>query len=141
MTNKSFEKMTKPQQRVAIAKDALELIHAGRITARRGHYLHGIDSDRYPDPKEKCTACELGALFVGMHNLIGGKWPGDCFNFQAALSPYFSKLQLEAIEGAFEYGSRVFDGPAEDCMIAILQNIIDHNGRFDRNVMYEIHEG
>ena len=135
-----FDRMTKPQQRVAIAKDVLKQIHAGRTQATKGIYLKKVGYHGRPGPGEPCVACAVGALFVSKYNLFNGKWvdEADRFNTSNLLSPYFSNKQMMNIEMAFEvtWSSEISNN--EDRMIAIMQNIIDHDGTFKPGVMYEV---
>lgn len=139
MSTKTLEKMTKPQQRVAIAKDVLNQIHSERITAKTGCYLLELNSTTYPQPNEVCRACALGALFVSKYSLFNGDWIGTHdFFITNMLIPFFSHVQLVSINQAFEINWRSSLINDEDRMIAIMQNIVDHNGTFKINVAYEM---
>ncbi len=73
--NAEFEQMTRPQRAVAVAKDALKLLDAGRIEAAHDYASGGPNvGDRAGttvdlqallanDPRE-CRACGIGALFI-----------------------------------------------------------------------------
>ena len=75
--NAAYERMTPARRRVAVAKDALELLEAGRIEA--GHsYFKGPTVQAYQDglsidlrdailaTDETCRVCGIGSLFVAM---------------------------------------------------------------------------
>jgi len=135
-----FDRMTKPQQRVAIAKDVIKQIHAGIIEASKGFYLKKVEHCGRPAPGEPCRACAVGALFVAKYNLSNGRWikDTDSFNYSNWLYPYFSNKQTSNIEHAFEYTWFDEIPNHEDRMIMIMQNIIDHDGTFLPNVKYEM---
>lgn len=136
-----FDRMTKPQQRVAIAKDVLKQIHAGRIKAKTMIYVRALNGGYRPKPGQPCKACALGALFVSKYALANGMWISDPGQeeLHGSLALYFSKYQLKDIENAFEGHLWNHEhANDEDRMIAIMQNIVDHNGTFKKNVMYEM---
>lgn len=139
---KKFENMTKAEQRVAIAKDVQKQIYIGRVKATHGVYVGCLRITGDAEPGENCTACALGALFVSKYELSNGEWPDDMGQgeLRMALHPYFTIFQLCEIEDAFEQKYPRWsdlDDP-EDCMIAIFQNIIDHDGTFKPSVEYEM---
>jgi len=146
MSKKKFEKMTKAEKCVAIAKDVLKQLHIGKIKATSGVYLGHVDSLKngnqyiYAKPNQPCQACALGALFVSKYNLFNGYWENNisCVNLQNRLYGYFSEEQLDEIEDFFEYSCMEEVENDEDRMIMIMQNIIDHKGKFQRNVKYEM---
>ena len=81
MTNKKFENLTKPEQRVAILKDAIKQIHAKRIVPERRVYLEKVNEFESHLPEAPCRACGIGALFVSQYKLSGSSGSvNDCFN-------------------------------------------------------------
>lgn len=139
MSKKTFENMSKPEQRVAIAEDVLKQIHAGKIYVRRGVYLSSNTAEFDEKTKSNCSACALGVMFVAKYNLVNCDWFYNMGQrrLQVALKDYFSIFQLRKIERAFECSWSWIDD-SEDCLIAIMQNIIDHDGKFHTSVKYEM---
>lgn len=138
MNKTEFEKLARGAQRVAVAKEALALIHEEKIRAERGTYLckHA----------KFCSACALGTLVVAKHKILGddlhpaNPWGYSRVECVAYLRPTFSEKKLKNIEHAFETYYPTWNAldNAEDCMIAILQNLIDGQGAFDRSAEYEV---
>lgn len=123
--NARFAAMTPAQQRVTIAKDVLDWLEIGKITARPGTYMRfdvmapAEVEDDYAwrrtteaqdvlvQPGQSCTACALGSIFactVGRADNIKVRdfqYAGQD-DQHAYLAPYFSQRQLWLIESAFE---------------------------------------
>jgi len=121
-----FNRLTREEKRVAIAKDVLAQIKAKRFEARCGIYVSGKaepGSTKEPfaaAPKEikKCNVCALGSLFMAKGDLvpntldrleiydgfIGSERPAE------QLGAYFSQDQLDLIESAFEGADYSHDG-------------------------------
>ena len=135
MSKKKFENLTRPEQRVAIFKDLLARIHSRQIKAQPGLYLWNLRGDDRPKIGQKCKACELGGLLFSLCGLDGGSADRNIFD---TLGEYFPESQMDKMERAFEGGWNSNFPNAEDRMIAITQNAIDHNGTFKPNVMYEM---
>jgi len=140
MQKKKFKNLTKPRQRVAIAMDVIEQIHTKRIKVKSSIYLETKRGGWAYLPVKICQACALGALFFAKYRLANGPWPGvmNQRDLQSSLSEYFSAQELDGIEYAFETSwrwTRWFEND-EDRLIAIMQNIIDHDGTLESSVEY-----
>lgn len=127
-SNKRFAKLPAAQQRVAIARDVLQWLKLGKLTAKSNTYLivrkddgSTVDYDSVDNVNGfKCDACALGAVFAcaverevattqrfTIHESNGSK--GFQWSTREALSPYFDTLQLTLIECAFERSSSFLD--------------------------------
>lgn len=128
--DKPFSKLSKTEQRVAIAKDALKWLRSPNIKAKTGTYVEiikGLEKLQIGDqldeklPEIKCAVCAKGALFIAHVDMfdncmIKGEpkslWSGarkpyrfefsDEETISERLSKHFSQLQLDMIEAAFE---------------------------------------
>ena len=163
--------MSRPERRVAIAKDVLSQIHTRKIKVKTGFYLHPVKvrvessrNEQIREIKKKCSACARGSMMLcrlgydTKHDLqdivIGG---GSFMGYVKAnrsdtsdiLSDAFTERQLNTIENAFECDLVIeeFKGQnvymyshlkPKDRLIAIMQNIIDHNGEYKHDVEYEV---
>jgi len=113
---KKFTKMTAAQKRVAIAKDVLKQIKAGRVRIHMGSYLKYIqcpvedfttfNQSTLLADETVCRVCAVGAAIVSGLRLFNGAEVGDlegdglaAYN---AISRWFSKKQSALIEQAFE---------------------------------------
>lgn len=125
---KPFSKLSKAQQRVAIAKDVIEQLTTEKITAVSGTYLsipYAVlkPKDQLQDVFEarKCEACALGSIFVCAVKITNNLTAGEVGSSNDGevrtnsinghsmfpyLSKYFSREQICIIEGAFE-GSNI----------------------------------
>lgn len=112
--NREFDAMAKAQKRVAIAKDVLAYLRAGKIKTDVPGYLNDVDlrngeqvRDSLQATDQACQACAIGACFVAanlraddlvVHReallLAGG--------MRDYLARWFSRGQLYLIEAAFE---------------------------------------
>ena len=170
---KTFSRLSKDQKRVAIAKDVLEQVRLKRIIATEGSYvgLTLVQSEigtQLQDllPKKKCKCCGLGSCFVSLvrmenkfvvkEDYVDGQ---DSYiekgDFQSRLRKYFSQMQLDLIETAFEgtplYRNSYTGSPQwekavdfnhkfgesdhtpkqqEKCLVGIMENIIENKGTF-----------
>lgn len=149
--NKAFWAKSKPEQRVAVAKDVLKQIESGFYTATRGGYLSLRSVQKvYNVPiqldtllaflkkeKAKCEVCGIGSIFVSMVN-IGNKVTtqecgldsieeccrvGDGI-MRDKLNKIFSPEQRSLIECAFEKSTYLADD--------------DHNYTADNNSIKKI---
>jgi len=115
MTTKT--KKSKAELRIEIAKDVLKHIKAGSFRTERGTYFavrlkkpsRGEQLKRVLPQAEKCTVCALGGLFYGhiiRHNGLEIDSPETHLHFNDLKIhkelTMFSKMQLDAIESAFE---------------------------------------
>ncbi len=129
MKKVAFEKLSKPQQRVAIAKDVLSALKKKKINPKHMSWVlitkaieqefrNASDTTEVKDiinAQEHCECCALGACFIATLNRNGslpvaalshidignGFAHRDVLNY---LQRYFDEPQLEAIESAFEQG-------------------------------------
>jgi hypothetical protein len=119
--NAKFGGMTKAEQRVAIARDALEWLKAGALIAQGSTY--GYPVNRNLDPRNAagsirmddqlrdvemgpCRVCGLGALFlakaVRFDDVTVRDWCNGSRGVYEKLSQHFSRTQIAMIEVAFE---------------------------------------
>lgn len=160
----AYDKMTRAERRVAIAKDVIKHIKAQQLRVRGGYgycvhddHSAGLvrafskgktDRESVDRLKGECTVCARGAMMLckvakfnhyDMHNL---SYISQHMTTEA-LQDAFSENQLNSIEAAFECNG---DGDSwyeliendEDRLLAIMQNIVDHNGTFKPQVAYEV---
>lgn len=121
-----FDKLSKAEQRVLIAKDLIARLKARRIVALQGTYVRALigyglipkgandETDlREVLAKKKCRACEIGGLFlcaldrhdkltVGDSYNLNGDHLGDGNFEREYLRQWFSKTTLTNVEAAFE---------------------------------------
>lgn len=119
MKKETFNKKTKAQQRVIIAKDVLLRINDDKIIPTQGRFCKlpakiaednsASLQDFMNKNKKHCYACGKGSLFmsfVGIKNEFtrGDIYGGENINSSAmiALSKIFTPQQLALIETAFE---------------------------------------
>jgi hypothetical protein len=131
-----FNKLTKPQQRVAIAKDVLKQLALKRLTAKTGAYIDvqtsvpikaddaNKDLSLFLPQIKSCNACALGSMFMCAVGQADKFKVDEGFNKQniikatnlrdmvignqthAYLGKFFSNSQLVSIENHFEQGGR-----------------------------------
>lgn len=121
---KPFSKLSKPEKRVAIAKDVLEQLKLKIYTADSGRYvayLRFIDTENYPgknediktnfDKIQHCYVCAMGACLMSATKFANklnfsdiGSTIGDLRNekVKKLFSSIFDPKQLLMIEIAFE---------------------------------------
>lgn len=114
--NKAFNKLSKPEKRVAIAKDVIIALKAKKYIAKSGDYLNlnsksgkdlfgvNINQELLCSDDVTCTVCAIGAMFtskVAISNNFDDYRPSDN-EMRSHLSKYFSMPQLHLIESAFE---------------------------------------
>ena len=116
-SNKEFEKATKAEKRVMIAKDCLDYISKNHLKAKTGNtFARGLlaisssNSIQATFGEETCTVCAKGALFFGAimrngdctyNNVISSQYDGKNDDYEPLLK-FFSHKQLALIETAFE---------------------------------------
>lgn len=147
--NKRFQKLDRMQQRVAIAKDALAMLDAKKLIARRGVYASPTnweDINLLPDnascaaelaAAEQCKVCALGSIFMGaVHR---GAVAEDCniskFSLfdsdddamRDMLEPYFTESELWSMENYFE--SYSYSKSDDQSLRDVLNTIIESDGR------------
>lgn len=122
--NAAFDKLSPSEKRVAIARDVLTQLDAGRITAESGVYVRSFELVNLIDESAKdvqlqsllpavdeCNVCALGSMFICGVN-IANKLPvkgvttyGEEVSGRDAkkyLRRFFTNGQLGLIESAFE---------------------------------------
>ncbi len=161
-TQKPISKMTateKAAERVAIAKDVIKQVHAGRMIVTHGWYLCATveDADISGDMQlcdllrgKKCFVCAKGALFLAKldrHNHLTvtdvnqSKGCGFVALSSYSLTDYVADLfgratfdKIEAFfEGGFEVDANAFYQAHPDPkarLLAIMRNIIANGGYF-----------
>lgn len=122
-----FKKLSKPEQRVAIAKDALKRLETGQYVAQKGHWLSFL-SDLYDLPANaslqplilqgiNCKVCALGGLLGSRIALANAATKGELSFINSfsddkvfpKLRTYFTMEQLKQMEIAFELGRGSYD--------------------------------
>lgn len=123
-SNKAFSKMSKANQRVAIAKDVIMTIKAKKIKISQGSYVTNDELSEeignYEKPvelqkllakvDEPCEVCAKGAMFICDIMRRNDFKVSDNTNIEderiisKRLSQYFPQQQLDLIECAFEEG-------------------------------------
>jgi hypothetical protein len=147
----------KAAERVAIAKDALAWIEAGALIPTHGVYVVPTRYPKYGEDNDKqlrdvdlgeCRVCAMGAILlakaVRFDNLLAKNLSSGRTK---ALLEHFEPNQLKLIEYTFEgwndmamplgeaVGQAIFRFclkhlDTKERLIAILNNIIEHNGTF-----------
>lgn len=122
-----FDSMTPAQRRVAIAKDVLVQVKAGKYNPKFGSYVES-DAVASADPGTplhkvvlakdfECQVCALGSMCLSAaakfdsmelthyekdYGISGNHKKNDKQSLRFALERYFTQDQLELIESAFE---------------------------------------
>jgi hypothetical protein len=159
---KTWQQMTRRERRIAVAKDVVADILAARYEVRQGYsYVRSdaapetLDGQEWAEQLGYCTVCARGALMVTkLRNYdnwkaddVIGRPPSfthtrvEPVETTLALHDCFSEAQLLVIERYFERDQWSDTHCADDRLLAIMQNIVDHDGRFVPSVEYEIVNG
>lgn len=107
MTTEEFNKLSKLQQRVAIAKDVVAQVGAEKYIAAKGTYYSPSEFPTYRINQETalavkaCHVCGLGAMLVSAVRL-GNEFDSTQSFMEALLPRFFSRSQRDLIECAFE---------------------------------------
>lgn len=145
--NMRFQRMDRMAQRVAIARDVLNMLDSKKLRAARGVYLEVdedsrqelCDADTLPPPAmqlarvEKCDVCAIGSMFAGLvHRGVSLDSEGCLddytrFDMVRALSPYFTRGELGLMEDYFEDG---YSDTDDKRLRKVLETIIDTKGEF-----------
>ena len=149
---KKWEKMSRAERRVAVAKDVILRINSGRMKAGHDGYISGNHGGKILSKSEadhlakKCTVCARGGLMLSKIAKFNCAVYVDQIDDDIAtnrnLEDCFSERQLLQIENVYElfhYASpliHIID--PSDRLVAICQNIIDHKGTFKPMVEYEV---
>lgn len=152
----NFDKLTKMQQRVVIAKDLIARIQAKTflpssgtyLMPKRGEWFRGLDGlSRTTEVRDAlkgkaCRGCEIGGLFlcaVDRHNKLRlgdlGAVEENAQGFNEYLRRWFSEEDLALLEQAFEGWYEFADWrdahPRDsERMVLIAKNMIKNKGRF-----------
>ena len=157
--NTRFRKLTKAQQRVAIAKDVISQVNAEKILASSTYFSWGDASfneekvaDANLDMSEcvsqvQCEVCGIGSLFVGAVRLadklkfadFDSSWSGCRGQEADYLAQWFDDKQLNLVEDYFERNNRsegedspIYGEESDDKrLIMIMENIVSNKGRFN----------
>jgi hypothetical protein len=154
-----WKNLTKAQQRVAIAKDVIKQIHGGTLTVATGRYCEGhysylnkffkdntcITRHNVVEIRGNCLCCALGSMLLS-RVFLGNKVPrhawSDGIGWEECRDGLrcFTGDHLIEIECAFERGHPLYRKIPDptDRLLAIMQNIVDHNGTFKPDVEYEV---
>lgn len=141
-----FNKMSKAERRVAVAKDVIKQINSGLFDAASCYFspklrlMENVSEKNLPNTR--CYVCGIGAAAIAKtmkfnnydfdnRSLIWDFGKEDCHN---ALSDCFTKDQLNKIENWFECNSyRLPDSwrekSKENRILCIYQSIIDNKGK------------
>lgn len=155
-----FDSMTKAERRVMVAKDVLALIDLGALKTNLSGYLiiRGDVSKTVSTllaQTNSCQICAIGAAYVAsvlrFNQKIGNKshMNTDGGEMCEEMSEIFTGKQLALMEEAYEldyYGDHLSGaykfgndhGNKEDRLIAIWQNVLDHNGTFAPSDRYVV---
>lgn len=160
---------TKAEKRVAIAKDVIKQIRAGKLRAKAANgyicpttpaasvCLVAFSGSDLPLTKGdvdalqgSCEVCALGSMVLSrirkFNSVVGDQLTpdGDVYeeNAYGCLGDIFTSNQLEAIEAVFE-GYDYTEWREEhyndnDLLLAIMQNIVDNNGKFKPKEVYVV---
>lgn len=152
----NFDKLSRAEQRVVIARDLIARLDAKEFIAKSGTYFNvRITPKELADESTEvrdllkhkvCKGCQIGGLFlcaVNRHNKLS---IGDLGNPTYAelgmrdyLEKFFTVRQLNEVEKAFERWEEFDDwnvaGPA-DRMRTIANNIIRNKGQFVGSQLY-----
>lgn len=139
---KPFSELTKAQQRVAVAEDAIQQIKAGRFKMEKGTYLRRLDDGMQHFNQEllltgaECGVCGIGAALcslVRLDNKLDVKGRPSSHQMKVRLLDVFSTKDISNIEHAFErwnFTSRFRQNKESNRAIAIFKNIIRNKGEF-----------
>lgn len=181
MTRKAWDKMSKKERRVSIARDVLRRLERGELRLGINYYCEPDDDEDFALQKgdiskeditklqTECRVCARGAFMISRiskckdvkwEQLKNGKSNTIHVDNEAnsnILKDSFTQKQLGLIEAAFEfsleygvdYGNSSEDSreaakfgydldKPQDRLIAICQNIIDNDGKFNPYIRYEV---
>ena len=141
-----FNRMSKPERRVAVAKDVIKQINSGLFDAASCYFspklrlMENVSEENLP--KTRCYVCGIGAAAISKtmkfnnydfdnRSLIWDFSQGDCHD---ALRDCFTTDQLNKIENWFECNLNCLpstwrEKTPENRMMCIYQSIIDNKGK------------
>lgn len=149
MSLRKFESLTAAGKRMRIARDVLLHLDSQQLVAKHDYYINTAEyEDRYLSPKErtnitlsdwikegkKCKVCALGAILackVPYENGITLVQAESHSNLVNNLLPYFTLLQLNMIEMAFEghtSGMRSIDEKFDRSVVADHRYVAGYDG-------------
>jgi hypothetical protein len=159
---KTWQQMSRRERRIAVAKDVIADILAAKYKVRQSYgYVKSdampetLDGQEWAEQLGYCTVCARGALMVTKlrnydnwkaNDAIGctptsSRTRVEPVETTLALHDCFSEARLLVIERYFEKDQWSGTHCADDRLLAIMQNIIDHKGTFKPSVEYEIVDG
>lgn len=137
LTTEQFLALSKPDQRVVLAKDVIKILQAKKIIARRLTYFvlndeahsASVNSEYFDQEidkvigKTRCEACAIGSLFVAevMYTDKAKVSDANSYFIKERLYEYFDEKQVELIEIAFERDvdfAESCEEPVEDTILA-----------------------
>ena len=148
----AYKKMTRAERRVAICKDVIKQLDAGRYIASSTYLELANDGEELVETKDNpisnktCYLCGKGAMFVSKVSKFNGVKPfvpnnTHPWDMVEGVSDAFSKDQMDNIERLFEcfFSSHSLLGSygkwlswklnsQEERLRIICQNIIDNKG-------------
>lgn len=115
----AFSRLSRKQQRIAIAKDVLERLKTTQYRPESGVWVegHSIDDDslqKHVTKGRACTVCALGGI-IASYAFFANRLTFDSmggvslYATDSRISRVFGKDRLRAIEHAFERGGGAFD--------------------------------
>lgn len=145
LNNETFEKLSRNEKRIAIAKDVLKWIETGvfRVRKQNGYFSLNESESEYYTTKEAlsksiqshgCTVCAKGAIFAA-NFLERGKgvseWGGiqidSASSYSDLVSEYFTSMEWSKLEQAFEYNA-FGDDTGPESLKLMMKSIIKHKG-------------
>ena len=138
---RKFEKLSPPEQRVAIAKDVLAQLDEKSLYAQSGSYV-GASVDTIAEPlgrfakQEVCSVCAIGAVVIS-YVRRGGNARMRAQNLDAthvpkglrAIFPSQMLLQMEELfEGYYPHEKTLEHLADDEKLRVIMQNLVDNGG-------------
>lgn len=162
--NVQFDKLSKAEKRVAIAKDAIAQLLIDRYVPTPGTYVGSDDVDlgmeldiaKTLTSLPQCNVCAIGSVMVSSFRC--GQVAGDLesmrdgyhaegeLSYDEGLRLAFSDAMLRRMEDAFESGGRYGSEDPEtkwgllnkdERLFAILETVIEKGGRFPSVAFYD----
>lgn len=115
LTIEEFNALTKPQQRILVARDVLEQLKIGKYQAKRTYFSVAWIKDSKADLRTNfdnlgtCNVCGLGACMLSLTRFKNQLTVEDALSSgvkpMTLLRTVFTRKQLALIEYAYEMGS------------------------------------
>jgi hypothetical protein len=143
--NERFAGLTRAEQRVMVANDAIWQVTHKSIVPYVGTYFYPMGGWRQPPvelPEANCIGCGIACLFAGLadHQVIDGtatEYFSEADIHNSLLGGVFGEDTLKSVEMTFEgWGGGFYQAffeaypNATDRFIAIAANIVHHGGEF-----------